>query len=86
MQAVGLDITDHRIRFLEFEKKGNGLIVKRYGEAHIATGIIVSGRLKRPKELNNILISFAKKYELEFVRVSLPEERAYLVKMEISKG
>ncbi len=85
MQAVGLDITDHRIRFLEFEKKGNGLIVKRYGEAHIATGIIVSGRLKRPKELNNILISFAKKYELEFVRVSLPEERAYLVKMEIPK-
>jgi len=83
MPAAGLDITDHRVRFLEFVRGNKGLVVQRYGEMKIPTGVIVAGRIKRVDELKKILTSFARKYRLEFVRASLPEERAYLVKMHI---
>jgi len=82
MFAAGLDISDRRVRFLEFKRSKNGIVIKRFGESKIAPGVIVSGKIKRPEELNKILSTFAKEYNLEFVRVSLPEERAYLVKME----
>ena len=83
MPSAGLDISDRRVRFLEFVKGKKGLEVKRFGEMEIPEGIIVSGSIKRPEELHSILSKFREKYNLEFVRVSLPEERAYLVKMEI---
>jgi len=83
MFAAGLDISDRRVRFLEFKRSRNGIVVKRFGESKVAPGVIVSGKVKRPEELNKILTTFAKQHNLEFVRVSLPEERAYLVKMEV---
>jgi len=83
MFAAGLDISDRRVRFLEFKRSKNGIIIKRFGESTIAPGVIVSGKIKRQEELRKILKIFAEKHNLEFVHVSLPEERAYLVKMEV---
>ncbi len=83
MPAVGLDISDRKVRFLEFEEGKNGLVVKRYGEMNIPPGVIVSGSIKRINELRKVLSAFRKKHGLEFVRVSLPEERVYLAKMEV---
>jgi len=86
MQAVGFDISDQRIRFLEFKKtKDDHLEVKRYDEEDIPPGVVVSGRIKRDKELNEIIKSFGAKHNIEFAHVSLPEELVYLVKMEIPK-
>jgi len=83
MPAVGLDISDRKVRFLEFSDNVKGLTLKRYGEMAIPSGVIVSGSIKRLEELRETLAKFKEKHNLEFVRVSLPEERAYLVKMEI---
>jgi len=82
MKPAGLDISDRRIRFLDVVKGKNGLMVGRHGEMRIPEGIIVSGELKKPKEFQKFIKSFQEKYGMEFVRVSLPEERAYMVKME----
>jgi len=83
MSAAGLDITDQRVRCLKFKQTLQGLEVEKYGEEKIAPGVIVAGRLKRPDEIKRALTVLGKKYNLQFVRVSLPEERAYLVKMEV---
>lgn len=83
MPAAGLDISDRRVRFLMFSNKCGDLSVVRHGEAEIPPGVIVSGKIKRPEELRAILSAFQKKNRLEFVRVSLPEERAYMVKIEV---
>ncbi len=85
MPSVGLDISDERIRFLEIVKGRNGLTFGRYGEKNIPAGIISVGRVKNPGELKKILSGLKKEHGLDFVRVSLPEERAYLVKIEVPK-
>ncbi len=85
MPSVGLDISDERIRFLEIVNSKNGLVFGRYGEKNIPPGIISMGHIKNPPELKKILTNLRDEYNLDFVRVSLPEERAYLVKMEVPK-
>ena len=83
MPAGGLDLTDRRVRFLEFKKGEGGLVLDQYGEERIPAGVIVSGGLKRSDELRDILMDFRAKHDISFVRVSLPEERAYLVTMDV---
>ena len=83
MPSVGLDISDRRVRFLEFAEGKNGLTIKRFGEMKIPPGVIISGSIQKLDELRKVLSDLRKKYNLEFVKVSLPEERAYLVKMEV---
>ncbi|NTV22622.1 MAG: type IV pilus assembly protein PilM [Candidatus Yonathbacteria bacterium] len=83
MSAVGLDITDRRVRFLELSGSRGSMEVTRYGESPIAPGIIVGGTIKKPLEFAAILQSMKRKYGFEFVRVSLPEERAYIVHMDV---
>lgn len=83
MPAAGLDVTDERVRFLEFKKGEGGLLIDRYGEVEIPPGTIVSGDIKKRDELRQVLSDFRKKYNISFVRVSLPEERAYLVTMDV---
>jgi len=83
MPAAGLDISDRKVRFLELKKSKNGLIISRFDEVDIPEGVIVSGELKKPDELKKILKGFRDKNNIEFVNISLPEEKAYIEKMEV---
>lgn len=78
MPAVGLDISDVSVRFAELIEGRHGLTIGRFGEQAIPVGIIESGEIKKPVELRAIFADFKKKFGLEFVAVSLPEEKAYL--------
>ena len=85
MSAAGLDISDQAIRFVEFSENKNGLIPKLFGEEKLPQGLIVSGEINKKDELIKILSSVRQKYSLNFVKVSLPEEKAYFFKTEIPK-
>jgi type IV pilus assembly protein PilM len=78
MPAVGLDISDASVRFAELVESRRGLRIGRYGEWVIPSGVIESGEIKKPVELRAIFSDFKKKFSLDFVAVSLPEEKAYL--------
>lgn len=78
MPAVGLDISDVSMRFCELVESRHGLRIGRYGEWPIPHGVIESGEIKKPIELRKIFTDFRKKFNLDFVAVSLPEEKAYL--------
>ncbi len=78
MPAIGLDISDTSVRFVELVESRNGLRIGRYGEWVIPAGVIDSGEIKKPLELRSIFVDFKKKFGLDFVAVSLPEEKAYL--------
>jgi len=85
MSAAGLDISDQAIRFIEFSKSKNGLIPTAFGEEKLPPGVIVSGEINKKDELIKILSSLKRKYGLNFVKASLPEEKAYFFKTEIPK-
>lgn len=83
MPAIGLDISDVSLRFVELVERGKGLQVGRFGERAIPRGVIEQGEVKKPAELNAIFSEIKKQYGLEFVAVALPEEKAYLFDLEL---
>lgn len=83
MPAVGLDISDASMRFVELVEKRNGFVFGRFGERTIPRGVIESGEVKKPAELRTILEDIKKTDNLEFVSVSLPEEKAYLFDLKL---
>ncbi len=85
MPAVGLDISDISLRFVELVERSKGFEVGRFGERTIPRGVIESGEVKKPSELRAIFTEIKKAYNLEFVSVSLPEERAYLFDLRLPK-
>lgn len=85
MPAVGLDISDRAVRFVEFGRKSGGLSLKKFGEFSLPDGIIVSGEIKKPKEFSDILGKVRLETGLKFAKVSLPEEKAYLFRTTIPK-
>lgn len=83
MPAIGLDISDRSLHFVELIEKGRGTRVGRYGERAIPRGVIEFGEVKKPAELRAVLAAIHKEYGIAFVAVALPEERAYLFDLEL---
>lgn len=83
MKAVGLDISDVSLRFVELVETKKGMEIGRFGERVIPRGIIEGGEVKKPSDLRSIFSEIKKKHNLEFVAVSLPEEKAYLFDLRL---
>lgn len=83
MASVGLDISDTAMRFVELVPKRKGFVIGRFGERQIPRGVIEAGEVKKVADLRDIFIDIKKTYNLEFVSVSLPEERAYLFELRL---
>jgi type IV pilus assembly protein PilM len=85
MQAIGLDISDESIHFIQLLDSKNGTIIGKFGEKKISKGIIESGEIKKKEELVKILKSLKSNFGSVFVNASLPEQHAYLLKVHIPK-
>jgi type IV pilus assembly protein PilM len=83
MPAIGLDISDEMIRFIELVQTHSGFEVGMHGEEAISKEIIEEGYVRDPKALTKILADLKDKHDLHFVNVSLPEEKVYLFKTQI---
>jgi len=83
MSAVGLDISDVSMRFVELVEKRKGFILGRFGERSIPRGVIESGEVQKIADLRAIFSDIKKEHNLEFVSVSLPEEKAYLFELHL---
>jgi Tfp pilus assembly PilM family ATPase len=81
--GVGLDITDRRVRVLELQLKERNTRVEKYGEMPVPPGVIVGGAIKQPLEFSTVLQSLSLSHDISSAQVSLPEEHAYIVHMDI---
>lgn len=75
---AGVAISDSAIRVIQFGRKGGRLYIQKYTEKPIASGVITSGQINNTEEVVKILVDVKKELNLEHVKISLPEERAYL--------
>ena len=80
---TGLYISDSVIRCIKFGRKDGGLYVEKYAERAIPPGVITSGQINKKEDLTEMLKVLKKDLSLDFVRVSLPEEKAYLFNAKI---
>lgn len=78
LPAVGVDVSDTSLKYIQFEKKGDALSLKAWGELKIPDGVVTHGVVNDAAALGRIIGEVKKLTHTEFVRVSLPEERAYL--------
>mgnify|MGYP001589881432 FL=1 len=81
MPAVGLDISDQSVKYLELTPKGDAHLVKKFGEKEIPLGIIESGKIKDQKKLEEILRALKVERGVKRVFASLPEEEAFIVRI-----
>lgn len=89
MPCVGVDISDTSLKYMSFHpstwSKKNRKI-KQWGDIAIPSGVVERGRVLESAQLIAILKEFKAETGSEFVRVSLPEERAYLFETEIKRS
>jgi type IV pilus assembly protein PilM len=83
MPAVGLDISDHSMKFLELIPTRDGFRVGRFATDEIPEGVIVGGTIARRDALVELLSQFRQKHDLSFVRASLPEEPGYIFTTQV---
>ncbi len=83
MPSVGVDISDHTVRFIEFKERGGTKTLGRFGHRSIPDGTLSYGDIKDRNKIVEILASMAKDERISFVRCSLPEEKAYIFKVDV---
>ena len=85
MSSCAIDISDHSIKYGEIKATAFGLRLGRFGQVKIPSGVVVSGKIENEKELASILMELRNRLNLNFIRVSLPEEQMYLFTLSIPK-
>lgn len=83
MPSVGVDMSDHNIRFAELKRKGAHFELGICGEEKIPNDVLENGYIKDKAKLITALSNIQKKYNLHFIKASLPEEKSYLFRTEI---
>jgi type IV pilus assembly protein PilM len=85
MPALSVDLSDSFARFIVFEKKKGLSTIKYFGSEPIPQGAITGGIINNKQAVSDVLRKIRNKTGMDFVNMSLPEERAYLFKMQVPK-
>lgn len=86
LPCVGVDISDTSLKYVAFKpsfKNEEDRELKLWGDIEIPSGVVNSGEVIDPEKLVAVLKEFKRETKAEHIRVSLPEERAYLFETEI---
>lgn len=83
MPHAGLDISDDAIRCIEYRRTYHGLVISKYATQELPEGLIDGGDVKDENQFISILTAFTDNNSLSYVKVSLPEEKAYLFQTDV---
>jgi type IV pilus assembly protein PilM len=79
MPGIGMDISDHAVRYLELiEHRSGAITIGRFGMEPLAEEIIEQGEIRDKDALISILKKIKSKADIDYVHASLPDEKAYL--------
>jgi type IV pilus assembly protein PilM len=89
LPSVGVDISDTSMKYVCFEptlKHHRARQLKSWGDIDIPANSLERGDVKDPKRLTDTLKEFKDRTGADFIRVSLPEERAYIFETEVKSN
>lgn len=89
LPSMGVDISDTSMKYVSFRpslRPNKVSILDKWGDITIPENVLQRGEIKDPKVLSSVLCEFKEKTGAEFIRVSLPEERAYIFETEVKKN
>ena len=83
MRFSGLEISDDAIRCLQYSLTSHGQVISKYDQVLLPDDTIQGGDIKDEGILMDILKKFDQKNDLDYVNVSIPEEKAYLFQTDV---
>ena len=83
--SVGVDISNQSLRIIELVRRHGRTEIGKWGEHKIPAGIIYRDAITDESELKTTLEEVKKKYNLKFIHVSLPEDKAYVFNTTIAR-
>jgi len=89
MPSVGVDISDTSLKYIQFKPdahSGTKLELSYWGDIDIPDSVLHRGTVNDVKSLSKAVAEVRDRTGMSTIRVSLPEERAYLFETEIKKG
>ncbi len=89
LPSVGVDISDTSMKYICFEptlRHHRARQLKFWGDIDIPANSLERGDVKDPKRLTDTLKEFKTRTGADFIRVSLPEERAYIFETEVKSN
>ncbi|HRZ30275.1 MAG TPA: type IV pilus assembly protein PilM [Candidatus Paceibacterota bacterium] len=81
--AIGLDISDRSVKFMELLKEGDKFKLGRFGEIDIPIGVIEEGELKQPEVFRKILLDLKAKWHFSNFFISLPDDHSYTIHLDL---
>jgi len=84
--SIGMDISDTSLKYISLSNDGHTHNLESWGDITIPSGVLKRGQVADPQQLAAVLTECKQKTGAEFVRVSLPEERAYLFETELKRS
>ncbi len=84
LPAVGVDISDRSIKYVELVPTAHGHRLSKYGDIPLPAGIVESGRIVTPTRLTDALRNLRMSENLSFVRAALPEEQVYFFRTTLT--
>ncbi len=89
MPSVGVDISDTSMKYVSFRpslRPDKFKLLDQWGDIDIPKDVLERGEIIEPKAMVDVLKEFKNQTKTEYIRVSLPEERAYIFETEIKKN
>ncbi len=89
LPSVGVDISDTSMKYVGFEptlRQHKTRLLKFWGDIEIPANSLDRGDVTNPKQLAEALKEFKQMTQANFIRVSLPEERAYIFETELKQN
>ncbi len=80
---IGLNISDHSIKVCKSAIEHDSYLIDFIDTISLPEGAIVNGQIIKPEEVISVLRKIKETYGVEFVRVSIPEEKIYLATFTI---
>jgi type IV pilus assembly protein PilM len=84
-----VDVSDTSLKYIDFKtdsKSGTELILTKWGDIDIPDGALSRGVVNDGSKLTEALREMKNRTGAENIRVSLPEERAYLFETKVERG
>lgn len=89
LPSVGVDISDSSLKYVKFmpeRTRGQSLDLISWGDLDVPEGAIKRGEIFDLDKLSETIKEVKAKTKTDYLRISLPEERAYLFETTIAKN
>lgn len=89
LPSIGVDISDTSMKYVSFQpslRQNKTKVLKQWGDIDIPANSLDRGEVINPQQLANTLKEFKSVSKADFIRVSLPEERAYIFETKLKSN